>query len=397
MSMNENAGKSQAAEKGRKGLSAAELSTFCGQVALILEAGLPLYDGMETLAGTQAASGNADMYQSASRGVTDTRCYRILRGDEIVAEATSVWALVGVEDRKLRRVGEVPLHYCEDDPLELDLSARFRIPVDTQMNLIGERSGQLEKVMRGLEVYYAREDRIRSSVVSAVTYPLVLGVMLVIIVAILLLVVLPVFRRTLDSMGVADNALMNVGAAIGWVVMALIALVIIAVIVALALLRTKHRDKVIALAQRCVPSLGSLKRKLTASRVASVLSMMLSGGFQTGEALEMTAQVIDDPQAAQSVRGIREKLENGGTFADAVTEAGLFDDLHNRMIQMGSATGREDAVLGKLGDLYEEQVEDDISRLVSIIEPTLVALLSIVIGAVLLTVMLPMAGILSTL
>jgi type IV pilus assembly protein PilC len=67
------------------------------------------------------------------------------------------------------------------------------------------------------------------------------------------------------------------------------------------------------------------------------------------------------------------------------------------MVTMGSATGREDQVLGKLADLYEEQVEDGITRLVAIIEPTLVAMLSIVIGAVLLSVMLPMAGILSSL
>jgi type IV pilus assembly protein PilC len=104
-----------------------------------------------------------------------------------------------------------------------------------------------------------------------------------------------------------------------------------------------------------------------------------------------------DAAAAEKVRGIRQHLENGGTFADAVNETGLFDELHGRMIKMGSATGREDQVLGKLGELYEEQVEDDITRMVSIIEPTLVALLAIVIGAVLLTVLLPMAGILSSL
>ena len=64
---------------------------------------------------------------------------------------------------------------------------------------------------------------------------------------------------------------------------------------------------------------------------------------------------------------------------------------------MGSATGREDQVLGKLAGLYEEQVEDDITRLISIIEPTLVAILAVVIGAVLLSVILPMAGILTSL
>ena len=76
----------------------------------------------------------------ASRGAAFNRCYRILRGGDIVAEATSVWALVGVEDRKLRRVGEVPMHYSEDEPLELDLPARFRIPPDTPLALVGERT-----------------------------------------------------------------------------------------------------------------------------------------------------------------------------------------------------------------------------------------------------------------
>ena len=67
------------------------------------------------------------------------------------------------------------------------------------------------------------------------------------------------------------------------------------------------------------------------------------------------------------------------------------------MVRMGSATGHEDQVLSKLSELYEEQVEDGISQLISIIEPTLVALLAVVIGAVLLSVMLPMAGILTSL
>ena len=347
-------------KKMNNGLSAAELSNFCGQVALILEAGLPLYDGMETLAGADKGSANADIYASASKGVTETgSLYTALKDDDR-------WP-----DYLVEMVG------------------------------IGERSGQLDTVMRGLETYYAREDRIRSSMVSAVTYPLVLGVMLVIIVLILLWKVLPVFRRVLSSMGVgmteSGSTLMSLGVAVGWIVLALVAVTVIGVITIAVLLRTKHKEKVMNLIQKAVPSLQRLNRKLSASRVASVLSMMLSGGFPTGEALEMTAKVINDKEASRKVEGIRESLEKGSTFADAVTETQLFDELHNRMITMGSATGREDQVLGKLAALYEEQVEDDITRLVSIIEPTLVALLSVVIGAVLLSVMLPMAGILSSL
>ena len=344
----------------KTGLSAAELSMFCGQVALILEAGLPLYDGMETLAEGEKNDSHADIYQAASRGVTETgSLYNSLKND-----------------------GRWPDYLVE-------------------MVGIGERSGQLDKVMRGLEEYYAREDRIRSSVVSAVTYPLVLGVLLVLIVLILLWRVLPVFQRVLSSMGVAmtesGSAMMRLGSAVGWIVLALVSVVVIAVIVGAVLMRTKHRDKVLSIAQKIMPSLQRVNEKLSASRVASVLSMMLSGGFPTGEALEMTAKVLSDRDAAAKVDSIREGLENGKTFADAINDAELFEDLHNRMVTMGSATGREDQVLGKLAGLYEEQVEDDITRLISIIEPTLVALLSIVIGAVLLSVMLPMAGILSSL
>lgn len=346
--------------KNNQKISAAELSIFCGQVALILEAGLPLYDGMETLAGADTKSENADMFKKASEGVTETgSLYEALKGDKR-------WPEYMVE-----MVG------------------------------IGERSGHLESIMRGLESYYAREDRIRSSVVSAVTYPILLAVLLAVIVLILLWRVLPVFRRVLKGMGVGLNesgaSLMKLGEAVGWVVMVVVVLLIIAALAIIILLQTKHRDKVLKFLQRIFPPIVNLNNKLTASRVSGVLSMMLSSGFPTDEALEMTEKVLSDQDAAEKIKGIRSGLQEGKSFADAIEQANIFNELHVRMIKMGSATGREDQVLGKLSNLYEEQVEEDITHLVSIIEPTLVALLSIVIGAVLLAVILPMAGILSSL
>ena len=345
--------------KKTQGLSAAELSNFCGQVALILEAGLPLYDGMETLAGSGNHSDSADLYQRVSQGVTETgSLYDALKEDER-------WPRYLVE-----------------------------------MVAIGERSGQLEKVMRGLENYYDREDRMRTAVSSAVTYPLVLGAMLVVIVLILLWRVLPVFQRVLGSMGVgmseSGSLMMRIGTSVGWIVLVLVVLVVLAVVVGLILMKTKYRSTVLDLIQK-IPAIARLNKELTASRVASVLSMMLNSGFPMEEALDMTANVLSDPVAAESVRGIKKTLDEGESFADAIESTGIFSELHERMIRMGCATGREDQVLGNLAQLYEEQVENDISRLVSIIEPSLVALLALVIGAVLLSVMLPMAGILSSL
>ena len=346
--------------KKKNGLSSAELSSFCGQVALILEAGIPLYDGMETVAQTAKDSDYAELYTAASQQVTATgSLYEALKADKRWPDYM------------------------------------------TEMVGIGERSGQLDRVMRNLEEYYAREDRIRASITGAVTYPMVLGAMLIVIIGILLLRVLPVFNRVMNSMGItmqqSGNVFLNIGTILGWIVLILTAVLLLAVFIFAILMRTKHRARILDTLQNVLPSMHRIRKSLSASRVAGVLSMMLEGGFQTGEALSMASSVLDDADAASKVDRIRQELEQGSTFAQALTETELFDELQSRMITMGDATGREDQVLKKIAALNEEQAESDISRLVSIIEPTLVAVLAIIIGAVLLSVMMSMAGILTNL
>ena len=347
------------AEK-QQNISAAELSSFCGQVALIIESGLPLFEGMETLAETDKKSANAGMFRSASEGVGQTgTLYGALKDD-----------------------GRWPDYLVE-------------------MVGIGERSGRLDVVMRGLEQYYAREDRIRSSLTSALTYPISLGVMLMLIVLIMLWRVLPIFRRTLASMGIGmgttGSALMQVGSVLGWLVLILVGAGLIALTAVLILMKTPGREKTLETISSFLPPIRRLRNKITASRVISVLSLTLFEGFTTHESLEMTARALDDPKAREKIRQLQEQMDEGKTYADALEETGFFQELELRMIRMGMATGRVDQVLGKIAVLYEEQVESEISRAISIVEPTLVALLSVVVGAVLLSVMLPMAGILSSL
>ena len=346
-------------KSSKRGLSSAELSSFCSQIALILGAGLPLYEGMETLAESARDSENADLYKSASDAVNET----------------------GTLYEALKRDARWPSYLVE-------------------MVGIGEQTGQLEQVMNGLSTYYGREDRIRGAIINAITYPLVLGVMLVLIVLIMLWKVLPVFRRVLNGMGVSmtssGRTLMNVGSAIGWVVLALVGVALLAVIVCVILMRTSAREKVLGVLRRLFPPIHRVSMKLASSRVASVLSMMLSSGFPTSEAFRLLPSVVSGSDAAAKVETIRRSLDSGASFADAVSDSKLFDPLENRLIRMGVAAGREDQVMGTVAEMYEEQVEESIAQLVSIIEPTLIALLSIVIGAILLSVMLPMAGILTS-
>ena len=114
-------------------------------------------------------------------------------------------------------------------------------------------------------------------------------------------------------------------------------------------------------------------------------------------ALEMAPAALGDQASIDKVNFIREQMKSRDlTFQEALSESGLFADFYNRMVKVGAASGHEPQVMEKIAEIYEEQVEDGLDHLISIVEPTLVALLSVVIGAILLSVMLPMAGVLSS-
>ncbi len=211
---------------------------------------------------------------------------------------------------------------------------------------------------------------------------------------------MPVFRTVLGSMGVTmtetGSVMMSVGTALGWGVLALVLVFVLAALACVLLLRSKNRDKALAALKKAFPPLRRLSMRLASSRAASVLAMMLSSGFPLEQALEMVPLVLPDEEAAGEIAQIREKMGEGVSFSDALTGSRLFDEIHRQMLRMGIAAGREDQVMAKIASTYEQQVEEGISDLVSIIEPTMVAALSIVIGAVLMSVMMPMAGIISS-
>ena len=344
--------------KKKKVMSSEELSSFCDQVALMLSSGMTLRDGIEMLA--------EDEMKENSKVHPYTNLYKV------VDETGSLY--VAMKENE------------EDWPSYM-----------IEMVDIGEQTGRLEDIMRSLSTYYQREGRIRSAAVSAITYPL--GVMLVVIIGILLWRVLPVFRRVLESLGVgasgSGSVLMSIGTYAGWAVLILIGLVVLAAIVVVILLKTKARNKTLKFLKNLFPPVKKLTEKLSASRVAGILGLMMSSGFPMENALEMAPAALADEESVEKVKFIREEMKKDKTFNEAVSDSGLFADFHNRMLKVGAASGHEPQVMDKIAEIYEEQVEDGLDHLISIVEPTLVALLSIVIGAILLSVMLPMAGVLS--
>ena len=163
------------------------------------------------------------------------------------------------------------------------------------------------------------------------------------------------------------------------------------------LTKTKAKDKTLNFLKNLFPPVRRLSEKLSASRVAGIQGLMLQSGFPMENALEMAPAALADQASIDKVNFIREQMKSRDlTFQEALSESGLFADFYNRMVKVGAASGHEPQVMEKIAEIYEEQVEDGLDHLISIVEPTLVALLSVVIGAILLSVMLPMAGVLSS-
>lgn len=336
-----------------------EIAGFCAQVAMMLNSGMPLYDGMDALAQAHESSAQAQTYRALSDQVTQTgSLYEALKSG--------------------------------------DSWPRYL----TEMTGIAERTGRLEEVMGEMAAYYRREAGIRRAVASAVTYPIVLGVMMLLIVSVLIAKVLPVFRDVLQGMGVEMTAsgsmMMRLGQDLGWVVLIVVGVVVIAALACCLLLRTKARERVLCALGGLFPPMRRIGREISCARTASVLSMLLSGGFPMDEALNLVPSVLEDASARAQVEALRERVEQGCSLGEAISEARMFDELHSCMLRTACTAGCADEAMGRIAQDYQEKAEDGIAGLVAVIEPTLVGVLSVVIGAILLSVMLPMAGIISS-
>ena len=340
-------------------LSADEISSFCGQIALILQAGIPLYDGMETLVDSCEDKKAKEAFKQLADKVIET----------------------GMLYEAVRDAGFFPQYMVN-------------------MIHIGEEAGKLDEVLRSLSIYYEREARIRKSIKSAISYPILLILMMAAVVTLLVTNVMPVFEKVFKNMGTdisqTGKSIMNVGLAIGNVAFVIIAIVLVVIIAVCIAVKLGAGESLKRLSFK-LPLLRGLSKRMSAGRFASVLSMMISSGYSLEKALEMAPGIVTDTTAREKIKKCDELLKEGKSFPEALESIEMFDGIHNRMISVGFKAGQLDAVMDKMTKVYEEEVDDSIERLLSFIEPTLVAILSIIIGGILVSVMLPLTSIMSSL
>lgn len=340
-------------------LNAEETALFCSQAAMVIRSGLPLVDGLTALC-------------------------EDFRG-------TRAGALLGALAREIENTGSLA-------------AALERVPAlppyAVRMARVGERSGKLDDVLAALGEAYLREARVRRNIRQAVLYPAILTLMMGAVIAVVVFCVMPVFSGVLRSLGAGMSAAAEgatqAGMAIGITVLILVGVLIAAALVVAALLRTPWRARVLAWLGARAPVARRVAAALSAERFASAMTMLVGSGYPIEDALPLVEELSGAGAMREKVARVEQGVAQGKSFCDAVADADVFDALHARMLRAGAAAGQIDGVLARLADIYHERFDREVSNAEALIEPVLVTLLALVAGAILLTVMLPLAGILSS-
>ncbi len=348
-----------ATQRGHKQLSPSEISAFCAQLALIIKAGISVREGISIMID--------DVQDSSGREVLQIILSNVEEGSALA----------------------YALGQCECFP---------KYVVD--MVDIGENSGRLDEVMDSLCAYYERNEAINQSIKNAVTYPMTMIAMMAVVIAVLVIKVLPIFQQVFRQLGSEMSAfaqgVMSFGAALSrfsvWSVAAVLALMIFAVL----LKRTKAGRVRLSQLYEVLPVVGELSAKIAVARFASAMSLMLSSGLDIDQSLHMANELLQNKQMKEKISGMKELIGRGDSFVNALVEMRVFSGVNASMLTVGFKTGAVDTVMKKIAQRYEEEIDKSISTLISILEPTLVAILSIVVGMILLSVMLPLMGIMSS-
>jgi len=271
----------------------------------------------------------------------------------------------------------------------------------TQMVAVGEQTGRLADTLQALSAHYERQDRLAMAIKSATVYPAILFVMMIAVVMILIVQVLPIFNDVLGRMGAQMSPLaaqlLGFGA---WfrgasVVIAVVALVVF-VVLAVAWVVPAIREQLATVFRQNFAHKGIFGR-VAALRFMSSLSLAISSGLNIEDSIELASTLTNDsPMLASKSEQCRSLLNEGNNLADALRQSGILSVRDGRLLALGDQSGMTDNTMAEIVRRSDTSVQDEIARLVGRIEPTLVIFTSVVVGIILLSVMLPLIGIMTS-
>lgn len=339
-------------------VSDGELSVLCRELALMIHAGTGVGDGL-----------------------------RLLQ-----EESDPVWASI---------LGGLADSVEQGATLSQALRASGVFPADMAgLAAVGEQAGRPEESLQALSAYYEGRERLSNRIRSALLYPAVLLVLMLVVIGVLLIRVVPVFNQVFESLGGEltglAGGLLHLGQALSGALPVLLALLAAAAAFLAAFAGSaRFRDRLLR-SWRARHGDRGLSRSVAAARFAQALSMGMRSGLPVEEALTQSASLLEEYPAAKSrVRDALARMEQGAGLAEALRAAGVFPASSCRMLALGVRSGTGDVVMADIARRLEEQSDQAIERAVGRVEPAMVIGASVLVGIILLSVMLPLMNIMS--
>jgi type IV pilus assembly protein PilC len=259
--------------------------------------------------------------------------------------------------------------------------------------LAGERSGNLDSVIRRYVAYEKLIGAARRRTISALIYPLILITMMVVLVGIIVLRVIPAFSdfyATFDrplplltrvivgfSNAVTSNVLLG-------------PLVIGLVVAGMLWFRQPSQKAILDRWVLSIPWFGATARKFFTSQVARMLSTLLGGGIPLVHSLEIAVRSTSNRYMSDALDEVRRRVQEGQSFAGALRARQVFPDVAVKMVEVGESTGALQDMLNSLAEFYDEEVETEVERVTKLIEPAMLVFMGIIIAAVVLALYLPL-------
>jgi type IV pilus assembly protein PilC len=260
--------------------------------------------------------------------------------------------------------------------------------------LAGERSGNLEQVIRRYVGYEKVVGAVRRRTIAAMIYPAILVTMMIVLVGIIVLKVVPAFSDFYANFGKQLPWSTRVVVGFSNFVssnLLLIVLLLVGGVVGLVtwLQRPGSRVQMDKAVLR-IPWLGSAAGKFATSQAARTLATLLGGGIPLVQALEIAARSLSNRYMAGELEATQRRVQEGQSFAAAMGERGVFPDVAVKMVEVGESTGALQEMLSSLADFYDEEIDTEVERFIKLIEPALLVLMGLVIAAVVLALYMPL-------
>ena len=367
--MNEQKEQEKEVKQRLKKLSSGDLSIFCFQLSLIMKAGIPLNEGLNTL------------------------------GDETLSSADAKQKIRGILGKTVRNMASA---VEIGDPLSFAMKKEGVFP-DYVVNMveIGEGTGRLDNVLEALGDYYERDQYIKTKIRNSLMYPVFLFIIMSVVIILLVSRVFPIFSKMLEQMGGSTSntlegaaAFANSLAAGEYTMYVILGLAVIAAFLAL-FSKTKPGKNMVSWFGANFPLTKNINKKIAASRFANAMSMTLSSGMDINSALTMSVNLIDNDIFRKKFGESIKEIENGESFSKAIGKTGAFSGMYIKFIEIGQKTGTIDSVMKKISDICDGEADTALGNATSFIEPLLVGILSIIIGIILISVMIPLVQVMS--